>query len=109
MSQGAAERTPGKLRTGGISAGDSGGPANGGKPVTVFGVVITLLLVFPWVLVAVSFVGAALSAVARRWEWSGKEPARMRAPSAAYGPSVRGIPADDSRVDQYHASARRAA
>jgi hypothetical protein len=84
--------------------------------VTVFGVVITLLLVFPWVLVAVSFVGAALSAVARRWERSGKEPTRMRAPSAAYGAgsqdgerSLRGLPADDSRVDQYHDSARRAA
>ena len=87
--------------------------------MTVFGVVITLLLVFPWVLVAVSFVGAALSAVAHWWERSEKEPARMRASSAAYGPgsqdgerserSLRGLPADDSRVDQYHDSTRRAA
>jgi peptidoglycan/LPS O-acetylase OafA/YrhL len=84
--------------------------------VTVYGVVITLLLVFPWVLVVVPVVGAALSALARRRERSGKELVRMRARSAASRPasrggerSVSGRPADDSRVGQYHGSVRRAA
>ena len=50
--------------------------------MTVFGVVITVLLVTPWMLVLVPVVGAAWSAATRRLEKPGIEPARMPTRSA---------------------------
>ncbi len=41
--------------------------------MTVYGIVITMLLAFPWVLFAVPFAGAAWSALARNRSGSGSE------------------------------------
>jgi hypothetical protein len=82
--------------------------------VTVFGVVITFLLVFPWALVAVPFVGAAWSAVARSLERSGTGLQNMRgrytfcrSESRRGEMSLRSKPADDSCVTRYRDSVRR--
>ena len=84
--------------------------------MTVFGVVITFLLVFPWVLVAIPFVGAAWSAVARSLETSGTAPHNTRGRSAFCRPesrrgelALRSQPADNSCIGRYRDSVRRAA
>jgi hypothetical protein len=82
--------------------------------VTVYGVAVTFLLIFPWALVVLPFVHVVWSWVARKREHSGKKLLHMSGRSASSRPEspvdevVRGGLRGDL-VTCYHESTRRAA
>ncbi len=84
--------------------------------MTIYGIVITVLLLFPWALVGLTVVGAAWSAVTRRPGCAGRAPVSLRGRSVLSRSEsqggempLRSLPADESGVPRYHDSARRAA
>lgn len=84
--------------------------AKRGNPVTVHDVVITLLLVFPWVLVGIPVMGAALEHMRRARPVAGREPSiPPRLQSQREEVHMSGAPADNTKVRQVHDSLRKAA
>lgn len=84
--------------------------------MTAHGVVVTLLLLFPWVLIAVGVAGAAWSTVAHRLACRGKGRLSVRERVTSPGPgrhsnagSLGNAPVYGSRVTRYPDHGRRAA
>ena len=81
--------------------------------MTLYDVVLAVLLVFPWMLIGVTVVGAAWSAGARRLAPVGKglmSGARHLGPKRWGGKvSAQDLPAGESCLRRYHNAARRAA
>ncbi len=84
--------------------------------MSVYGVVLTLLLAFPWAFVGVALVGAAWSVVARKLGNRGKEAVTICVGSSASWlgsrrpeiPQVE-LPADAPHIGPCHGSVPRAA